>query len=83
LGSCPNQEWVLMYGGGLTRSQIAKLIGAPTSTVGYHLTDARAADPELRSAHKEAAARQTTHKATTQGLEHMRELVVFVKESGR
>jgi hypothetical protein len=36
--AAPNAEWVLMYRGGLTRGQIAKLVGAATSTVGYHLS---------------------------------------------
>jgi hypothetical protein len=72
-----------MYRGGLTRGQIAKLVGAPVSTVGYHLTAARAGDPELRSAHEAADALQTTHRATRQGMERVREIVVFMKEMGR
>jgi hypothetical protein len=28
-GTVPNQEWVLMYRGGLTRGQIADRVGAP------------------------------------------------------
>ncbi|MFF2317384.1 hypothetical protein ACFVTE_14050 [Arthrobacter sp. NPDC058097] len=62
--AAPNPEWALMYRGGLTRAQIAKLVGAPTSTVGYHLDMARKADPDLRTAHKAAAALRTAHKAT-------------------
>jgi hypothetical protein len=72
-----------MYRGGLTRGQIARLVGAPTSTVGYHLAAARAEDPELQSPHKAAAALITAHAATAPGLEHMRELVVFMQDTGR
>jgi hypothetical protein len=81
--AAPNPEWVLMYRGGLTRGQIANLVGAATSTDGYHLTAGRAADPELPAIHKTAAAAKTTHAASKAGLEHMRELAVFVKEAGR
>ncbi len=48
-GAAPNEEWVLMYRGGLTRGQIVKLVGAPVSTVGYHLAAARSTDPVHRS----------------------------------
>jgi hypothetical protein len=72
-----------MYRGGLTRGQIAKLVGAATSTVGYHLASARAADPALRSAHEAAAALKTAHAATAPGLEHLRELIAFLQETGR
>jgi hypothetical protein len=81
--AAPNAEWVLMYRGGLTRGQIAKLVGAATSTVDYHLTIARSTDPGLQSAHGAAAALQTRHAATPQGLDHTRELLAFVKETGR
>ncbi|KRE52947.1 hypothetical protein ASG92_25090 [Arthrobacter sp. Soil736] len=72
-----------MYRGGLTRGQIAKLVDAATSTVGYHLAAARNEDPELQSAHEAAAALRTTHASTAQGLEHIRELVAFVQDTGR
>ncbi|TSE17861.1 helicase-associated protein [Arthrobacter sp. KBS0703] len=72
-----------MYRGGLTRGQIAKLVGAARSTVGYHLAAARAADPQLQSAHEAAAALKTAHTATAAGLEHMRELVDFIQSTGR
>jgi hypothetical protein len=81
--AAPNPEWVLMYRGGLTRGQIAKLVGAATSTVGYHLAAARAQDPELQAAHAVAAAQKTAHAASAAGLEHMRELVAFIQDTGR
>src|SRR5687768_16084662 len=81
--SAPNQEWVLMYRGGLARGQIAQLAGAAPKTVAYHLRIARAADPELQAAHEQAAAQKTTHAATSQGLERMRQLVEMVQETGR
>lgn len=51
-----------MYRGGLTRGQIAKLVDAATSTVGYHLAAARA-DPQLQSAHEAAPALRTTQSS--------------------
>lgn len=36
-GEAPNQEWVLMYRGGLSRTRIAELVGAAAPTVCYHL----------------------------------------------
>lgn len=66
--AAPNPAWVLMYRGGLTRGQIAKLVGAATSTVGYRLTIARSTDPGLHAAHEAAAALKTRHAATPQGL---------------
>jgi hypothetical protein len=44
---------------------------------------ARAADPELQPVHEAAAALKTAHTATAQGLERIRELVVFMQETGR
>jgi hypothetical protein len=81
--SAPNPEWVLMYRGGLARAQIAKLVGAASSTVGYHPDIARKADPELQAAHEAAAALRTTHAATSTGLEHLSELVTFVQTTDR
>jgi hypothetical protein len=72
-----------MYRGGLTRGQIAKLVGAATSTVGYHLTIARSTDPGLQAVHEAAAALKTRHAPTPQGLDHTRELLAFVKETDR
>lgn len=71
-----------MYRGGLTRSRIAALTGAPAATVGYHLTVARATDPGLQAAHEHAAGGTKT-RVTAQGLERMRELVAVVQETGR
>jgi Helicase associated domain len=79
----PNQEWVLMYRGGLIRGRIAELVGAAPKTVGYHLAIARAGDPALQAAHEAAAALKTTHAAAGQGLERMRQLVAMVQETGR
>lgn len=45
----PYQEWVLMYRAGLTRGRMAELAGAAPKTVGYHLSVARTADPELQA----------------------------------
>jgi hypothetical protein len=70
-----------MYRGGLTRSRIAALTRAPAATVGYHLTIARAADPGLQAAHKNAAG--SPAHVTGQGLARMRQLVTMVKETGR
>ncbi|MFC9352858.1 MULTISPECIES: helicase associated domain-containing protein [Terrabacteria group] len=81
--AAPNPEWVLMYRGGLARAQIVKLVGAVSSTVGYHLDVARKADPELQAAHETAAALRTTHAPTAGGLEHLREVVTFVRTTGR
>ncbi|MFF1385740.1 helicase associated domain-containing protein [Arthrobacter sp. NPDC058288] len=80
--AAPKAEWVLMYRGGLTRARIAALTGAAASTVGYHLVVARAADPALESAHRQAAD-GTMHRASAHGLERMRELVAFVQDTGQ
>jgi hypothetical protein len=71
-----------MYRGGLTRSRIAALTRAPAATVGYHLSVALAADPELQAAHEKAAAGTKT-QVSAQGLARMRELVAMVQETGR
>lgn len=71
-----------MYRGGLTRSRIAALTGAPAQTVGYHLSVARAADPGLQAAHQQAAG-TTPPRATPLGMARMRELVAMVQETGR
>jgi hypothetical protein len=81
--AAPNQEWVLMYRGGLTRGQIANLIGAAPKTVDYHLRIARAADPEVQDAHESSVAQKTSPAATAQGLERMRQLIAMVQETGR
>lgn len=72
-----------MYRGGLTRGQIANLVGAAPKTVAYHLRIARASDPELQTAHDEAAAPKTRHATTVQGLERMQQVVAMVRETGR
>jgi hypothetical protein len=79
----PDQEWVLMYRGGLTRGRIGELVRAAPKTVGYHLSIARAGDPALQGAHEAAAALKATHAANGQGMERMRQLVAMVQESGR
>jgi hypothetical protein len=70
-----------MYRGGLTRSRIAALTRAPSSTIGYHLAAARATDPGLQTAHKNAAS--TRARGSVQGLARMRQLVAMVQETGR
>ncbi|MBT2549119.1 hypothetical protein [Arthrobacter sp. ISL-65] len=81
-GAAPNAEWVLMYRGGLTRSRIAMLTCAPAQTVGYHLSVALAADPELQAAHEKAAS-NAPPRVSPQGQAQMRELVALVQETGR
>jgi hypothetical protein len=71
-----------MYRGGLTRSRIAALTGAPSSTVGYHLSLALAGDPGLQADHEQAAGK-APHRASPQGLARMRELVAMVQDTGR
>ncbi|WP_028273002.1 Helicase associated domain protein [Arthrobacter sp. UNC362MFTsu5.1] len=80
--AAPKAEWVLMYRSGLSRSRIAEVTGVPGSTVGYHLSVARAADPGLESAHKEAMCGNTP-RVSAHGLERIRELVAVVQETGR
>jgi hypothetical protein len=81
-GRAPNAEWVLMYRKGLSRDRIAALVEAPLSTVGYHLTIARATDPGLELDHQTAAGRKPAHD-TAQGLERMQQLLAPVQETGR
>jgi hypothetical protein len=71
-----------MYRGGLTRPRIAALTKAPTSTIGYHLAIALAADPGLQAAH-EQAANQSPRQVSVQGLARMRQLVAMVHLTGR
>lgn len=81
-GKAPKAEWVLMYRGGLTRKQIGQVVGAPPSTVSYHLRLALAQDPGLLEAHR-AAAMHSSSRVTAQGLERMQQLVDIVQETGR
>ncbi|TSE17379.1 hypothetical protein B1A87_017860 [Arthrobacter sp. KBS0703] len=78
----PNPEWVRMYRRGLSRGQISDQTGAPISTVGYHLTAARTADPALREEHF-AAANGDPARATRRSVERMNELVGMVRQTGR
>jgi hypothetical protein len=71
-----------MYRGGLTRSRIATLTHAPTSTVNHHLSAAVAADPDLQAAHEKAASKAPP-RVSPSGLSRMRELVDLVRETGR
>jgi hypothetical protein len=80
-GTAPNQEWVLMYRGGLSRTRIAELVGVPAPTVGYHLRLACAADLGLRGAHEAAHAKPS--RVTAKGLARMQELVAMVQQTGR
>lgn len=81
-GTAPNQEWVLTYRGGLTRSRIAELVGVPAPTIGYHLRLAYAADPGVRLAH-EAAPKPKPARVTAQGPARLQELVDLVQQTGR
>ena len=78
----PNPDWVQMYRRGLSRGQIAERTGAPISTVGYHLTAARTADPTLRDEHF-AAANGDPARATRRSVQRMNELVGMVRQTGR
>jgi len=71
-----------MYRRGLSRGQIAERTGAPISTVGYHLTAARTADPTLRDEHF-AAANGDPARATRRSVQRMNELVGMVRQTGR
>jgi hypothetical protein len=71
-----------MYRRGLTVRRIAELVGAPSSTVHYHLRLASAADAGLRHAHGDAAGSRPS-RVTAHGLELMQELVTMVQETGR
>jgi hypothetical protein len=71
-----------MYRGGLTRARIATLTRVPAQTVGYHLSAALAADPDLQTAHEKAAAKAPLRVGPS-GLARMRELVDMVQETGR
>ena len=71
-----------MYRRGLSRGQIAERTGAPISTVGYHLTAARTADPTLREEHF-AAANGDPSRATRRSVQRMNELVGMVRQTGR
>lgn len=65
--AAPNPEWVLMYRGGLSRTQMSALTGTPASTVGYHLRVGCAADPWLREAHQVDVG-NTSSRVTARGL---------------
>jgi hypothetical protein len=71
-----------MYRKGLGRDRISVLVEAPLSTVGYHLTIARANDPGLELDHQAAAGAKPARVAA-QGLERMRQLIALVHETGR
>lgn len=79
--AAPNAEWVLMYRGGLGRSKISELVGAPVSTVGYHLRLAVIEDPSLRLAHR--AANRSKTRVTRRGLANMQRVVAMVRATGR
>lgn len=78
----PNQEWVLMYRHGLNQARIARLVGAPVSKVGYHLTVARRLDPSLTIEH-EALARKLPKRVHATSIDTMNKLIAFVKNTGR
>lgn len=72
-----------MYRLGLTRSRIAVLVGAPASTVGYHLTVARGLDAGLANEHEAAKVGKKGTPVTQRGLKSMTKLIDFVKVEGR
>lgn len=78
----PNPAWVLLYRWGLSRKKIADLDAASPSTVGYHLSVARAKHPELKAEHKTASGKTGT-LAVRLGLWRMYEAIAFVEETGR
>jgi hypothetical protein len=71
-----------MYRCGFSRKVIAELTGAPPSTVGYHLSAARNADPALKTAHDAAAGKSTAEEAH-KGLQRVRQVVTMVQTTGR
>ncbi|MDQ1058451.1 hypothetical protein QFZ23_002352 [Arthrobacter globiformis] len=71
-----------MYRKGLSRDQIARLVRAARSTVGYHLKIARKLEPGLEAEHAATAGTKPA-PATPQGLERMHQLVSWVQKSGR
>lgn len=71
-----------MYRKGLSRRQIADLVGAAPATVGYHIGIARKLFPGLHEEHQAAAGAKLT-KVTMPGLERMHQLVALVQETGR
>ena len=75
----PNREWVLMYRNGLPRRRIAKLADVPAHIVSYNLRLARAADPELRSAHEESA-KAKEHQVTERGNDWPRHKAIITGE---
>ena len=79
----PNPVWVLLYRTGLSRKKIAELDGAPPSTVGYHLSVARSADPGLKAEHDAAAGKKPAPQQVPHGMRRMHEVIGFVEETGR
>lgn len=80
--AAPRPDWVLLYRAGLSRKQISELTGAPLSTVSYHLTSAKAADPALKAAHAAAAGKSTTAPSRP-GLQRMDQVIAMVQATGR
>lgn len=68
--AAPNPEWVKMYRQALSRENIAERAGVRPSTVSHHLSVARAANADLRTAHIESANRRP---AGTTGLKRIRQ----------
>lgn len=81
LRRAPDAEWVLMYRLGLSRKQIADLVGAEPATVGYHLVIARRRDPELETAHLAAAG--TKSGPSVADVARMDEVVSWITAQGR
>lgn len=79
----PNAEWVLMYRRGLTRTRIARLVGVPPSTVGYHLAAAKSGDAGLNYEHEAHALHARAARATAGNIARVNELFDFVTTEGR
>ncbi|CAN7242037.1 Helicase associated domain protein [Arthrobacter sp. LjRoot78] len=81
--TAPHAEWVQMYRQGLTTAKIAATVGAAQSTVRYHLAIAAAADPSVRTAHRNAARPTTSTRVTAEGLQNLRDTVTLYRAEGR
>lgn len=74
-------EWTLMYRKGLSRKKIAEIAKVKVSVVTSHLTEAKAADPGLKTEHRAATAAATS--PTVPGIKRLYQLLTMVKTTGR
>lgn len=70
-----------MYRKGLSRKKIAELARVKVSTVAYHLSVAKAADPGLRTEHRAAA--EESGRRTAPGLKRLYQVLAMVEATGR